>query len=126
MATAILKPILRKAPTPYEGFDPMPIHGEWRAGRSGQTAVDVNPDTNDVIVTIPLADEREVDEAYRAAAAAQRDWSDWRPAERSAVLRRAAAVMEARRDATENLEEIGREILPRLEATQPELVVHAV
>ncbi len=32
----------------------------------------------------------------------------------------------SRRDATENLEEIGREILPRLEATQPDLVVHAV
>jgi aldehyde dehydrogenase (NAD+) len=39
-----------------------------------------------------------VDEAYRAAAAAQREWADWRPAERSAVLRRAAAVMEARRE----------------------------
>ena len=45
MATAILEPILRKAPTPYEGFDTMPINGEWRPGRSGQTAVDVNPYT---------------------------------------------------------------------------------
>jgi luciferase-type oxidoreductase len=32
----------------------------------------------------------------------------------------------SRRDAAENLEEIGREILPRLEATQPELVAQAV
>ena len=46
----------------------MPIDGEWRPGRSGQTAVDVNPYTKDDIVTIPLADERDVNDAYRAAA----------------------------------------------------------
>ncbi len=98
MATAILEPILRKAPTPYEGFDTMPINGEWRPGRSGQTAVDVNPYTKDDIVTIPLADERDVDEAYRAAAESQHRWSGTRPAERAAVLRRAAGIMEDRRE----------------------------
>ncbi len=98
MATAILEPIPRNAPTPYEGFDTMPISGEWRPGRSGQTAVDVNPYTKDDIVTIPLADERDVDDAYRAAADAQRAWAGTRPAERAAVLRRASELMEARRN----------------------------
>ena len=98
MATAILEPILRKAPTPYEGFDTMPINGEWRPGRSGQTAVDVNPYTKDDIVTIPLADERDVDDAYRAAAESQHRWAGTRPAERSDVLRRAAGIMEDRRE----------------------------
>ena len=69
MATAILvESILRKAPTPYEGFDTMPMNGKWRPGRSGQTADDVNPYTNDVLVTHPAGDEQDVDEAYRAAA----------------------------------------------------------
>ena len=98
MATAILEPILRKAPTPYEGFDTMPINGEWRPGRSGQTAVDVNPYTKDDIVTIPLADESDVDDAYRAAAESQHRWAGTRPAERSDVLRRAAGIMEDRRE----------------------------
>ena len=98
MATAILEPILRKAPTPYEGFDTMPINGEWRPGRSGQTAVDVNPYTKDDIVTIPLADERDVDDAYRAAAESQHRWAGTRPAERSDVLKRAAGIMEDRRE----------------------------
>jgi aldehyde dehydrogenase (NAD+) len=98
MATAVLESILHKAATPYEGFDTMPINGEWRPGRSGQTAVDLNPYTQDAIVTIPLADESDVDEAYCAAAASRRRWSETRPAERSSLLRRAAAIMEDRRD----------------------------
>ena len=98
MASAVLESFLRKAPTPYEGFDTMPINGDWRPGRSGQTAVDRNPYTKDDIVTIPLADERDVDDGYRAAAASQRGWARTRPAERQAVLRRAAAIMEDRRE----------------------------
>jgi aldehyde dehydrogenase (NAD+) len=98
MATGLLEIVRRTTPTPYEGFDTMPINGEWRPGRSGQTAEDLNPYTGDVVVAIPLADEGDVDEAYRAAAASQRDWSGRKPAERAAVLRRAAAIMEDRRE----------------------------
>ena len=98
MATAILGSILRKAPTPYSGFDTMLIDGEWRPGRSGQTAVDVDPYTKNAIVTIPLADERDVNAAYRAAASAQSRWSRTRPAERAALLGRAATIMVDRRE----------------------------
>ena len=98
MAQAILELTPRTALAPYDGFDTMPVGGTWRHGRSGRSADDLDPYSNEVLVRIPLADESDVDEAYRAAAAAQREWADWRPAERSAVLRRAAAVMEARRE----------------------------
>jgi aldehyde dehydrogenase (NAD+) len=73
------------------------VGGTWRHGKCGRTADDLDPYSNDVLVRIPLADERDVDEAYRAVAA-QRDWSGRRPSERSAVLRPAASVMGARRD----------------------------
>jgi aldehyde dehydrogenase (NAD+) len=75
----------------------MPVNGKWRQGR-GQVYDDRDPYTNDLLVRIPVADEEDVDEAFRAAAAAQRKWSGTLPGERSAVLRRAAAIMEARRE----------------------------
>ena len=50
------------------------------------------------LVHIPLADERDLDEAYRAAAEAQPKWAGLVPGERAAVLRHAAAIMKARRE----------------------------
>src|SRR4051812_26725199 len=98
MAHAVLENAPRTSPAPYEGFDKMLVGGTWRHGRSGRTADDRDPYTDDVLVRIPLASEEDVDEAYRAAAEAQRAWAGTRPAERSAVLRRASELMEARRD----------------------------
>lgn len=83
---------------PYKGFDRMPLNGQWRGGRSGRIAEDRNPYTGDILVHIPLADERDLDEAYRAAAEAQPKWAGLLPGERAAVLRHAAAIMEARRE----------------------------
>jgi aldehyde dehydrogenase (NAD+) len=83
---------------PYEGFDRMPLNGQWRGGRSGRIAEDRDPYTDDILVHIPLADERDLDEAYRAAAEAQPKWAGLVPGERAAVLRHAAAIMEARRE----------------------------
>src|SRR3954452_179062 len=98
MANAVLGTTQLEAPAPYEGFDTMPVNGTWRRGRDGKIAEDRDPYTNDVLVRIPLANEQDVDEAFRAAAAAQGDWSRTLPGVRSAILRRAAAVMEARRE----------------------------
>jgi aldehyde dehydrogenase (NAD+) len=96
MATA-RKAAPKSAPTPYDGFDRMPVDGAWRHGR-GKPLEDRDPYTNDVLEEIPLADGRDLDEAFRAAAAAQAAWAGTLPSERAAVLRRAAAVMEARRE----------------------------
>jgi aldehyde dehydrogenase (NAD+) len=98
MAHGILELTPRTALSPYDGFDKILVAGTWRHGRGDGMAEDLDPYTHEVLVRIPLADGRDVDEAYQAAAAAKREWSEWRPAERSAVLRRAAAVMEARRE----------------------------
>ena len=86
------------APPRYDGFDTMPIAGTWRAGRAGKTATDTDPYTGETLTEIPLANADDLDEAYATARSAQRDWAARLPSERADVLRRAARIMEARRD----------------------------
>src|SRR5258706_380762 len=81
----------------YGGFDRMPLGGAWRQGRSGKVGEDRDPYTNEILATIPLADERDLDEAFRAAAAAQPKWHAMLPGEKSAVIRRPAEITEERR-----------------------------
>ncbi|MDB5355073.1 MAG: aldehyde dehydrogenase [Phycisphaerales bacterium] len=92
------RPSRRTAPAPYDGFDKMLISGTWREGRSGRIAEDRDPYTNEVLVRIPQADQRDLDEANRSAAAAQTEWNAVLPRERAAVLTRAAEIMEERRE----------------------------
>ncbi|MBY6538150.1 aldehyde dehydrogenase family protein [Rhodococcus sp. BP-349] len=84
--------------TTYDGFDTLPIAGQWRVGRDGRTADDVNPYSGDVLTTLPLADAADVDAAFTAASIAQRDWEATLPTERADVFHRAARIMEDRKD----------------------------
>ena len=86
------------APAPYGGFESMPIAGEWRAGRAGKTAEDVDPYTGETLLEIPLADADDLDEAYRGAKEAQKEWAAKLPQERSEVLDRAASIMDQRKE----------------------------
>ena len=83
---------------PYGTFDHMPLGEQWRGGRSGRVSEDRDPYTDEILVRIPLANEQDLDEAYRGAAAAQPKWAATVPGERAALLRRAADIMEARRE----------------------------
>ena len=85
-------------PERYSGFEGMPIGGKWRKGRSGKSAPDLDPWTGETLVEIVLADEKDLDDAYRAAGKAQPKWEAAIPRERSEVLQRAAAIFERRRD----------------------------
>lgn len=76
----------------------MPLGAQWRGGRSGRVSEDRDPYTDEVLVRIPLADEQDLNEAYRAAADAQPKWAATLPGERAAILRRAGAIMAARRE----------------------------
>ncbi|WP_433868850.1 aldehyde dehydrogenase family protein [Saccharopolyspora sp. CA-218241] len=87
-----------QAPAPYDGFDRMPIGGEWVTGRAGSTATDVNPYTGETLVEIQHADAADVDAAYTAAASAQRDWAARTAAERAEVFVRAAQIMSDREE----------------------------
>ncbi len=97
MVDTLLATEPRTAPVPYDGFDNMLVNGMWRHGRDSRVAEDLDPYTNDVLVRIPLADARDLDEAFRAAAIAQPLWHNMLPAARAATLRRATAIMEDRR-----------------------------
>lgn len=85
-------------PTPYDGFDRTLLGGQWRGGRSGRVLEDRDPYTDEILTRIPLANEEDLNEAYRAAAEAQPQWAAMLPGERAAILRRAAAIMEARQE----------------------------
>jgi succinate-semialdehyde dehydrogenase / glutarate-semialdehyde dehydrogenase len=72
------------------------IDGEWREAESGAVFDVVDPATEEVIGHAASASEADVEAALQAAA---RGWEIWRetdPWERSAVLRRGAAVLAGR------------------------------
>lgn len=83
---------------PFDGFDNIFLNGKWRHGSSDQAYDDTNPYTNEVLVSIPLANEGDLNEAFHAARYAQPNWCRMLPAERSKILRRAADIMEERRE----------------------------
>ncbi|HZM54227.1 MAG TPA: aldehyde dehydrogenase family protein [Acidimicrobiales bacterium] len=74
------------------------IAGHWREGTSEQVLRDTNPYDDTVVATIRQASLEDLDEAYRAAAAAQTDWAATPPSKRAAVIRRAAQILEDRRE----------------------------
>jgi aldehyde dehydrogenase (NAD+) len=84
--------------TPYTGFDRLFIAGRWVTGRSERKVKSFNPYRQEVITEIPAADTRDIEDAYQEARRAQISWAAKLPSERSAVMRRASAIMEARRD----------------------------
>lgn len=109
----------------YEDFSKQFIAGQWRAGSGQRVAKNMNPYSGEVLVEIPLANREDLDEAYQAAEEAQTDWAAALPGERAEVLRRAAMVMEARRDEIINwiIRESGS---TRIKATMEWETVHAV
>ena len=78
------------------------IGGEFRAPASGDYFDDVNPATAEVIAEIPDSDERDVEDAVRAAKNVFPAWSGTPAAERSRLLLKLADLVE------ENLDELAR------------------
>src|SRR5690606_23277311 len=98
MSTLTQTPADTTAPAAFSGFDQQFIAGSWRRGRSEKVNKDRNPYTREVLIEIQQASDRDLDEAYRAAAQAQRAWGAALPGERVEVMRRAARVMRRRRE----------------------------
>ncbi len=73
------------------------IGGEWRDGRSEQVAEINNPFDDSAVTSIRLADATDLDEAYRAAAEAQREWAAMGPGGRRKVMLAAAEILRSRR-----------------------------
>jgi aminomuconate-semialdehyde/2-hydroxymuconate-6-semialdehyde dehydrogenase len=78
------------------------IGGVFRAPASGNYFNDVSPATTEVIAEVPDSDERDIDDAVRAAKAAFPAWSRTPAAERSRLLLKLADLVE------KNLDELAR------------------
>jgi aldehyde dehydrogenase (NAD+) len=82
----------------YTGLNKQFIAGHWRDGRAGAAMANINPFSGSDIFSIALANRADLDEAFAAAASAQQQWDAVLPAEKAAVFRRAASIMEDRRE----------------------------
>ncbi|WP_031165015.1 aldehyde dehydrogenase family protein [Streptomyces durhamensis] len=72
------------------------IDGEWRPGTGSWDVIDFNPYDDEKLASITVATVDEVDQAYRAAARAQKQWAATNPYARRAVLERALRLIEDR------------------------------
>lgn len=109
----------------YDDFSNQFIGGQWRLGTSQRTTQNKNPFTDELLVEIQNAGIEDLELAYQAAEQAQPGWAAALPGERAEVLRRAALIMEARRDEIINwiIREAGG---TRLKASMEWETVHAV
>ncbi|HVM11408.1 MAG TPA: aldehyde dehydrogenase family protein [Actinomycetota bacterium] len=80
------------------------IAGAWTEGSSDETIDVRSPVTGEILATVPVASERDVDEAVRAARAGQEALEIMTVFERAELLHRAAELMTSRKD------ELGREL----------------
>src|SRR5947208_7669478 len=82
------------------------INGDFVSPHSGAYFDDINPATAEVIAAIPDSDERDVDDAVRAAKAAFPSWSRTSAADRSNLLLKLADLIEKNLDDLARLESI--------------------
>ncbi len=87
--------------------------------------IDNNPFSGETLAEIVMADRQDLDEAYQAAANAQKAWEAVLPAQPAAVMLRAAAIMRSRKEElTDWL--VGESGSARLEAELEWQFVHAI
>lgn len=82
----------------YTDFHLQYIAGEWQGGKDDSVNTNVNPYNGDTLVEIQQATSEQLDEAYEAADAAQKQWAQRTPAERAAVLYNVVNVLDQRQD----------------------------
>ncbi|MEU1182297.1 aldehyde dehydrogenase family protein [Streptomyces sp. NPDC005820] len=72
------------------------IDGKWRPGTGSWDIIDFNPYDGEKLASITIATVDEVDEAYRAAARAQKEWAETNAYARRAIFERALRLVEER------------------------------
>ncbi|WP_425246014.1 aldehyde dehydrogenase family protein [Streptomyces sp. NEAU-NA10] len=72
------------------------IDGEWRPGTGSWDIIDFNPYDGEKLASITIATVDEIDEAYRAAARAQKAWAATNAYTRRAVFERVLRLVEER------------------------------
>ncbi|RLQ98120.1 aldehyde dehydrogenase family protein [Falsibacillus albus] len=74
------------------------INGEWKKGSSSTSMKNTNPFNGEELVSIQAASKEDLDEAYKAATRAQKQWAKELPQNKRAVLEKAANVMEENKE----------------------------
>ena len=75
------------------------IGGEWREGSGGSELANVNPYSGETLYTYRSAGAKDVDDAYRAAAEAQKDWAAKSPADKQNCMEKlVGAIMDMKDD----------------------------
>ncbi|MFE3167391.1 aldehyde dehydrogenase family protein [Streptomyces sp. NPDC059224] len=72
------------------------IDGEWRPGTGSWDIIDFNPYDGEKLASITIASVDEIDQAYQAAARAQKQWAATNPYARRAVFEKALRLIEER------------------------------
>ncbi|MER5942862.1 aldehyde dehydrogenase family protein [Streptomyces sp. NPDC001928] len=72
------------------------IDGEWRPGTGSWDIIDFNPYDGEKLASITIATVDEVDDAYQAAARAQKQWATTNPYARRSVFEKALRLIEDR------------------------------
>ncbi|GAB1328374.1 aldehyde dehydrogenase family protein [Streptomyces sennicomposti] len=72
------------------------IDGEWRPGSGSWDIIDFNPYDGEKLASISIATVDEVDQAYRSAERAQKQWAATNPYTRRAVFEKALRLVEER------------------------------
>lgn len=72
------------------------IDGEWRPGTGSWDIIDFNPYDGEKLASITIAAVEEIDQAYQAAARAQKEWAATNPYARRAVFEKALRLIEER------------------------------
>jgi betaine-aldehyde dehydrogenase len=85
-------------------YDKFFIGGEWVAPAGNETLKVLSPTTEEVIGSVPVATNADMDRAVAAAKAAfEGEWSTWTPQQRAELLTRVSDGIKARQDEFTNL-----------------------
>ena len=78
-------------------YDKLYINGQWVSPEGKDTHNVIHPATEEVVATVPLGNEVDVDKAVKAARAAFDSWSTTTAAERAELIKKATARLRERR-----------------------------
>ncbi len=94
---------------PFRALNQQYIGGIWRDGTGNRVLADRNPFSGEVIAEFRLSSRADIDEAYRSAQCAQKEWAELNPFARRDILESAIAyVTQHEREITEIIiEELG-------------------
>lgn len=95
-------------------YDKMFVGGVWREGTSDKIMENKNPLTGEVLYIYKAASKADIDDAYSAAAVAQKEWAKTSPGEKQALLEKlVGAIVEMKDDFYACLVEEGGSTKPK-------------